>query len=69
MCLGTVRGLVLSFVDGCVLSKVIALLEDASPQIQGLVRVGSGEPVQTPLSSVVAQYILISVTGDYLKEC
>lgn len=69
MCLGTVRGLVLSFVDGCVLSKVIALLEDASPQIQGLVRVGSGELVQTLLSSVVAQYILISVTGDCLKEC
>lgn len=69
MYLGTVWGLILSFVDGCVLSKVLALLEDASPQIQGLVRVGSGEPVQTLLSSVVTQYILISVTGDCLKGC
>lgn len=62
-------GLVLSFVNGCDLSKVLALLEDASLQIQGLVRVGSGEPVETLLSSVVAQYILISVTGDCLKGC
>lgn len=62
-------GLVLSFVNGCDLSKVLALLEDASLQIQGLVRVGSGEPAETLLSSVVAQYILISVTGDCLKGC